>query len=444
MLKNYLAKFVLYYLRTLARIQLKKNPRAVIIGVTGSAGKTSTRLAIAHILKTRGVVKQSSHANSETGIPLNILGLSPKNYSQLDWLRLIILAPLALLYNWERFNYYVVEMGIDSPNEPKNMTYLLRILQPDISVVLNAGLTHTENFDHLVKDRDVARRAAKLIHQVAIEKMKLAIGTPPSGVAIINLDQKDFQSLRSKVTARQITFGTNKHANFRIGRTIISKDGFSLSFIYQGQSHTLTLKDIFSDSYVYTFAAAIAVGAAVGIPVVDSIRTLTDSYRAPAGRLRIFPGLNGCTIIDSSYNASPATMRESLFLLSKLAGRAKKIAVLGDMRELGDTTKQAHKNLADWIYNHADEVLLFGKETLAHTYPVLVSRGFPAKHFETMEQLIKHLRITVSPKSWVLIKGSQNTILLERAVSAILQNKDDEKYLARRGSYWDRLRRTTI
>ena len=146
-MKKILSTLILNYFRFLARLQLKKNPRATIIGITGSAGKTSTRLAIVHILKTRGIVKHTTHANSESGIPLNILGLHPTSYTYFDWFRLIILAPFKLLSNWEHFAYYVVEMGIDSPDSPKNMAYLLSILRPHVGVVLNASLTHADSFD---------------------------------------------------------------------------------------------------------------------------------------------------------------------------------------------------------------------------------------------------------------------------------------------------------
>ncbi|MBT7912948.1 hypothetical protein HN588_03470, partial [Candidatus Bathyarchaeota archaeon] len=172
---------VLAYLRFFARLQLKKNKDATIIGITGSAGKSSTRAAISLILATRGRVKDSGSANSETGIPLNILGLSPINYSFLDWFRLLILAPFKLLTNWEKYDYYVVEMGIDSPDSPKNMSYLLKIIRPHVAVILNATLAHSASFDYLVKDRDPARRVTKLTQKIAEEKIKLALGIDPTG-----------------------------------------------------------------------------------------------------------------------------------------------------------------------------------------------------------------------------------------------------------------------
>lgn len=441
-MKKILSNIVLEYFRFFAKLQLKKNPHATIIGVTGSDGKTSTRLAIVHILKTRGTVKHSEHANSQSGIPLNILGIRPTNYSLFDWMRMLLLAPLKLVTNWEQFNYYVVEMGIDSPDYPKNMTYLLGIIRPHVGVVLNASLVHSESFDHLVKDTSPIRRIEKLTRVIAKEKMQLARGIDTGGVAVINLDQKEFTRERRDVVARQITFGKSDKASLRIISVGVSKNGFYFNFSYQGQTHKLTLPDIFSESYAYTFAAAIATAAAVGVPPSISLPSLA-SYRAPAGRMRIFRGISDTTILDSSYNASPTAMLESLKLLASLAGRSRKVAVIGDMRELGTSSKIAHKNLADWLSNYCNEAILFGDLTHEYTLPVLLSQKFPVHHFQRMSDLIRYTKSSLKSKSYVVVKGSQNTIFLERLVESILDNPTDINLLCRRGKYWDKRRSQT-
>lgn len=440
MLKKIIARIVLNYFRFFARIQLAKNPRSTIIGITGSAGKTSTREAMVLILKSRGKVKESEGANSESGIPLDILGLHPKNYSMLDWLRLMILAPIRALTFTEYFDFYVVEMGIDSPDAPKNMAYLLSIITPNVSVVLNAGLTHTANFDYLVKDKNSKRRKEKLINLVAKEKMALARGVASGGVAIVNLDQKEFAKNIKDLESRKITYGKSAKADLRIINTSTSLQGFSLSFSYQGTIYKLTTPDILPDHYGHTFAAAISAGCSIGIPPSLSIQALSK-YRSPAGRLRIFHGLNDSVVIDSSYNASPDTMLESLKLLKKIGSKHRKIAVLGDMRELGISTKLVHKQLADWVRYYADEAILFGTATKEYTLPVLVSGKFPVLHFEQMSELIKYLKSRLKNNDIILVKGSQNEIFLERAVEEILLNQSDVKGLCRRGIYWDRLRR---
>ena len=430
---------VLAYLRFFARLQLKKNKDATIIGITGSAGKSSTRAAISLILATRGRVKDSGSANSETGIPLNILGLSPINYSFLDWFRLLILAPFKLLTNWEKYDYYVVEMGIDSPDSPKNMSYLLKIIRPHVAVILNATLAHSASFDYLVKDRDPARRVTKLTRKIAEEKIKLALGIDPTGVTIINSDQKELRGLIKQLNSRIIKFGRLKGASLIIGKPSNTRKGFSFSFSYQGHTHDVVLPDYFELEFAYTFAAAISATSALGVKPSVAVRALAK-YRSPAGRMSVFSGINNSTVIDSSYNASPASTYSLLQLLHKLAGKKRKIAVIGDMRELGKESKYAHKNLADQIIKHADEAILFGEDVAKLTLPVLVARHFPVKHFAQMTDLIEYLTASIPKNAHILVKGSQNEIFLERVVEAILADPADSTKLCRRGKYWDRIR----
>jgi len=430
-IKKIVARLVLDYFRYFAQLELKKNPSATIIGITGSVGKTSTRLALVQILKSHGKVKHTVHANSQSGISLDILGLHPTNYSFFDWLRLIILAPIRVLTNHEHFNYYVVEMGIDSPDEPGNMSYLLKIVRPDIGVVLNASLAHAESFDYLVKDQNPERRTKKLISLIAKEKMQLAKGVSQTGVAIINIDQPELVRQQGEIIARQITFGKSVKADLRI----LPDFGFK----YQGITHKLILKDLYSDSYSYTFAAAIASAAAIGIPPTISIPSLSG-YRAPAGRMRLLSGLSDSLILDSSYNASPSSMLESLKLLKQYSGHHRKIAVIGDMRELGISSKTVHKDLADWLTLYSDEAILFGSLTREFTLPVLQSKKFKVHHFDRMSDLIAYLRSAIKPKSYILVKGSQNKLYLERAVAGVLRYDKDLSQLCRRGPYWDELR----
>ena len=435
------SNLILTYLRLLATIQLNKNKSAVIIGITGSAGKSSTREAIAMILKTKGRIKDSgsANANSESGIPLNILGLSPTNYSLLDWARLIILAPLMLLTNWERFDYYVVEMGIDSPDSPKNMEYLLKIVRPHVAVILNAQITHSHSFDHLVKDRDPARRAEKIKERIAKEKLKLASGINPAGVTLINSDQKELRKSIPMINSRIIKFGRLQGAGLKFTLPKNTKSGFSFSFTYQGRTHKLSLPDHYEEAFAYTFAAAIATCTTLGVRPRSAVQALA-SYRAPAGRMRIFKGINNTRLIDSSYNASPSSMENALKLLSSFNGESHKLAILGDMRELGKEAKLAHKDLADQIIKHADEAILFGKLTKVHTLPVLESLKFPVKHFSKMSDLVTFVTKSLPKNSQVLIKGSQNTIFLERVVEALLADKSLTSELCRRGKYWDNIR----
>lgn len=444
-MKTLIGWIILKYLRFFARIQLAKfDP--TIIGITGSAGKTSTRKAISLVLgNNKGKVKESARANSESGIPLNILGLNPINFSALDWLRMIILTPFMLLFNWKSFDFYIVEMGIDSPYPPKNMQYLLTILKPHVGVVLNAGLTHSGSFDHLIKDRNATRRKDKITKLIAKEKGKLVTTmTQTSNIAILNADQKIIKDLKRNTIARSITFGKSKRSTLQIMKLSQGEDHFNFNIKYDGKTYPLKLKgQSLEENFVYTLTAAVAVGAVLGIPPDQSITALEKGFKAPPGRWQVFQGIRNTSIIDSSYNASPLTMQESLTNFNKIAKRSHKIAVIGDMRELGLEEKQSHKDLANWIKSNSDQAFLFGVATKEFTLPVLKSAKFKASHYVRIKDLITDLKKSLKPNTWILVKGSQNTIFLERVVEALLKNKKEAGKLCRRGAYWDNVRELT-
>lgn len=439
-MRQKIGSIVLAYLRFWAKLKLKQNVDATVVGITGSAGKTSTRLAVASILATVGLVKHSAHANSESGISLNILGLTPRDYSTFDWLRMIWQAPWCLLKR-EGFDYYVAEMGIDSPTPPKNMEYLLSIVRPKIGVLLNAGLVHGANFDHLVpagvRDREVA-----ITRLIAAEKFKMLASLPPDGVAIWNCDQPELEELTHKLKCRQLTVGRSVRAMVRIMGTNVSASGFEMTIKYKGKEYALKIVDLLPDHYGLTLAMAIAVGVAVGVKIDDAVSALA-TYRAPAGRMRVFEGINNTHLLDSSYNASPGSMQDALVTLAKVAPKGKRVVVLGDMRELGEVTEVAHRELAKQVVKYADQVILFGPQLKKYTLPYLQEQKFPVEHFETIIELTKYLQREVKEK-WILFKGSQNTILLERAVETMLANPEDKKLLCRRGEYWDGVRAKAV
>ncbi len=443
MIKKYCGYLVLIYLRFWAKLKLKRvNP--LIVGVTGSVGKTSTRRAIATILQSLGRLKEAKHANSESGIPLNILNLELKDYSLLSWLKVLILAPFAYLFKHEVYDYYLVEMGIDSPYPPKNMGYLLTIVKPQVGVVLNARLVHTSQFDALVKDRHTRRRQQKLINLIAQEKGKLVTTMDQTGLAILNADQPEILALSQQTKARTLTFGYSNQADVKIVSVRKTRHSFQVKLAYLAQEAVLEFTNFpFENNYAYTFAAAVTVGIGLGVPFQQTIQLLQQKYDAPPGRWRLFKGIKQTTLIDSSYNASPTTMESALINFRQLARRAYKLGVLGDMRELGQEAKIAHQNLATWIMNNLDEVVLFGSLTKQYTLPILKQDNFPVHHFDRMSDLITYLKTHLKPKSWILFKGSQNTIFLERAIVPLLLNKSDSQFLCRRGSYWDRIRHST-
>lgn len=169
-MKKNISLFVLAYLKFLAKIQLKKirliqklkHRQLDIVGITGSAGKSSTLFACQSVLSPHLKIKTNDGYNSESGLPLAIIGLKIKNYSFFSWLKILLLSPLKILINWQGFDVLILEMGVDSPIWPKNMDYLLSIVKPNIGIFLNVSSVHLNKFDSLDQ---IASQKAKLVNQ---------------------------------------------------------------------------------------------------------------------------------------------------------------------------------------------------------------------------------------------------------------------------------------
>jgi len=445
-MKVFLTPLFLNYLRTIARLQLKKH-RPIIIGITGSAGKTSAMTACAVVLKPKYKVKISYKANSESGIPLDILGLHPTNYSIIDWLRLALLAPIKLITNQDQPEIYLVEMGIDSPLPPKNMTYLLSIIQPDVGIFLNAALSHTQNFDSLVKNKNLSasEREKHLTKLIALEKGKIITTLPKSATGIINTDDEQSAEIIQKSQATILTFGSMGHPIVKVTGVEYGRDKTRFLIKYQAKTYQLNLKNmILPVHFGHSFAAAICCGFTQGVSINQAIRHIEQDFSLEPGRSSIIEGVNHSQMIDSSYNASPQTMIDMLELMSKVPGK-RKLALLGDMRELGDSAMSAHFRVAKKAAQVCDQVHLVGPLMAEHALPILQKAKIKVTCHDSARQAADVLKDQLLPDDVLLIKGSQNTLLLEIAVQQLMAHPEQaEQLLCRRGPYWDKQRRMLI
>jgi len=392
--KKNLGLLFLYYLRFFARLQLTKikllNPKLITVGITGSAGKTSTLLAIEAALKPNFRVKTNYGGNSETGIPLNILGLNNPDFSLLSWLKIALLTPIKLLTNWKIYDVYLIEMGIDSSQSPKNMSYLLSIIKPDIGIFLNVTPVHLENFSSL--------------DQIAEDKAKL-VNTAQT--AIINKSDP----LVKKYTKNKKTIS--------IKPIKIDIPNFFLPDIYN-----------------ISLGAAITMAKTLNLQTSTAIDNLKNNFHLPPGRSSILKSINNSTLIDSSYNSSPLATIEMLNFLKTFP--SPKIAVLGDMRELGAASELSHQNLYQTALNITDTIISVGPETSRYFGP-------KAKKFMYWWQAADYLKNNFPQNATILIKGSQNTIFLEELVKELIPSNKLKHYLSnnlicRQSPYWLKLK----
>lgn len=439
-MKKIFIKIYLNYIKFFAKLQLKKiNP--LIIGIGGASGKTSTALLLGKVLGSKFRVKEGKGKNSETGIPLNILDIEVSDYSFSEWLKILFFAPFKLLTNYKKYDIFILEMGIDSPKPPKNMEYLLSIVKPNIGFLTNIDIEHSFNFDELVTEEDGIKRKEQILNIITREEGLLLKSIDVNGISVVNLDDSNISNLlplKSKV----ITISAkDKDADFYISKISLNRDNFEVDIIFLKDKYSLGIPNPLPKYFAYSLVATIAVSFACKVNVKDSIKLIEENFSLPPGRFSIFEGIKESQIIDSSYNSSLAAAVGAIEAVSEIAQGNRRVGILGDMRELGSLSRIQHEILAKSILKNLDFVILIGPMMSAFVAPVLEKDGFKFKKYETFKEAKELLVDEIKKRDIVLIKGSQNTIFLERAVGELLKNKSDEKFLPRRGDFWNKKRR---
>lgn len=443
-MREVLISFILWYLRWSAKLQLEK-VKPTIIGVGGSSGKTSLVELVAGMLSPSYSVEQTSGKNSEIGLPLHILGLEIEDNTALDWLRILLMVPIVLLIDWEKYDFLVAEMGIDSPVEPKNMSYLLRILQPKIGVVTNITAEHSMYFDPFVSERDEAVRRQKILDLTARQENLLMTSLPKEGVAVVNLDDQLIRKSSYKIDAKQITISTKDPRATLFAKEIkIHPDAFVMEVVYKNKSYPVIIMQALPSHFAYEFLCAAALALSVGMTIQEAIDGIGQHFTLPPGRISIFKGIKNTTIIDSSYNnATLPPILDMLDFLRKVGFGKRKIAIIGDMRELGSQSRENHEIVAEKVLGTASKAILIGPLMRNYAAPILRKNKFDFVAFDTFTKARETILRTIKEKDVILVKGSQNTLFLERVVEMLLENEEDVDKLCRRGAFWDKKRAAT-
>jgi len=436
-------QIVFFILKEAAKIQLYKI-KPTIVAVGGSSGKTSLANLITIILSHKYKVKNSSGKNSHTGIPLSILDINPGNYTFFDWIRITMEALLKILTNWKRYDFFVAEMGIDGPIKPNNMSYLLSIITPDIAVLTNISHEHSVYFEESVKDTNFKKKEEEVLKLITKEENLLLSSVSERGIAVINLDDKLISKNINLVSQNRITASLkDKNADVFVSRVSLSLISFKISIIYKNEEYLISIKKPLPKHYASSFALAIALSLKLGINIKEAITSLEKNFLLPPGRMSIFEGVKETTIIDSSYNnATLPPILDLLEFLSEAGGKRRKVAIIGDMRELGFMSEKLHKIVAEKIIKTADLAILVGPLMRKYAAPVLKDK-VKYKSFIAFTEAKKELLDLIDKNDLILVKSSQNTLFLERVVEYLLKDKKNTKYLCRRGSIWDLKRAQT-
>ena len=399
-----------HILRKLAQLTIWRY-RPGVIGVTGTVGKTSTKLAIKAVLGNGRRVRASfSNLNNDLGLPLAILGNWPESdlklvsratppgtekiKKTLFWLRVIFGSAWRIIVKARDYpEILVLEYGADRPGDIK---YLLKIARPNISIITAVGdvPVHVEFYDG---PAEVAREKGRLIEYL-----------PVAGFAILNYDDETVMGLSQRTRARVMTYGFEKGAEIKISRLENRMEGnrpigISFKLEYKGSFVPVRLNNVFGRSHAYAAAAAAVVGIVFGMNLVAISEALAD-YAPADSRMQVLPGIKNTFIVDDSYNASPLSMRAALDAMRDLSAK-RKVAVLGDMLELGPKGKSLHRGLAMPIAANAiDLVFCCGPlmQSLWQALPAGRRGGYAVDSAALEAQVVPAIRAGDA----VMVKGS--------------------------------------
>ena len=414
-LKSWCKQVISNILAYEARWLLRKH-RPKIVAVTGSVGKTSTKDAIYTILASAYRVRKSEKSyNSETGLPLTILGRKSAWLSPWGWTKVILAGASDLLFPTKYPEWLVLEVGADRPGDISKM---MKWLKPDIGVLtrLPEVPVHIEFFP----DRE----------GVVKEKMALAHGVKKDGIVIYNFDDETLRERAQKLTVRTLSYGFSPEADIYASniQTLYEEAGghtrpagISFKLNTNGQIIPIRIKEVVGDHQVYCVLAAIAVGVATELNIVSVAEEIQTALVTPPGRLKLIPGIKGAMLLDDTYNSSPAALEAALMTLNKLEGAGRKVAVLGDMLELGEYTIEAHRQAGRLAAGTLDSLLVVGLRAKFIVEGALEGgmKVEQIKSFHTAPEAGKFLDSFIESGDLVLIKGSQG-MRLERVVEEVM------------------------
>lgn len=420
----------------LAMRALEKH-KPFIIGVTGSVGKTTTKDAIAHVLDRHFDVRKSDKSfNSEIGLPLAVLGLPNAWMSIWGWIKNIATGIQVTYFAKEFPEVLVLEIGADKPGD---IGRAMEWIHPFIGVLtrLPDRPVHVENFP--------------TPELVRVEKAKLIDALPKDGVFIANADDERVLALAANAKTRVLRYGFGPQADIKGEQPQVEFSGdaqkvplgMSMQVVYNGEREHVLISGVLGEHILSAGLAAIAVAIARGISLKEAVKDLSGWQTAP-GRMRIIKGKDGATIIDDSYNSSPIALQSALESLRSMPA-THRIAVLGDMLELGKYSEEEHAKIGEIAATFVDGLVVVGRRARGIAEAALKA-GLPSeriKMFTNSVEAGEALAKVIGEGDIILVKGSQgsgdNMIRMERATKQMMENIDDAgKLLVRQDSEWQK------
>lgn len=404
-----------------------------IVGVTGSIGKSSSKEAIAAVLSLKYRVRASyKNYNNEIGLPLTVIGVKKiPGKSLISWLG-ILLKALGLLFGQKKYypEILILEMGADKPGDIK---YLTEIAQPDVAVLTSIAHSHIESF--------------KTIEEVAKEKKYILKNLSPDGLAVLNFDN-ELVMKDVKTEAKILSYGLKDGADMQainVGWIFDEQTawptGLNFKINFEGNIVPMALSNVVAEHLIPAVLSGLAVGVHFDVNLVEAAAALRKFNSLP-GRMRLIPGIKKTLLVDDSYNANPESTNSALETVSEIAvsEEGERIAVLGDMLELGSAMEKAHtdigKKVADLGY---DLLITVGEASKRYTAHAARSNGMQERDvasFDNSAEAGRFLQDILDPGDVVLIKGSQGTRMEKVVKEVMAEPLRAKELLARQDGGW--------
>ncbi len=430
MIKSFLKKGVIFFLEKEAKAVLNKY-KPKIVAITGSVGKTSTKDAVHTALSEFYFTKKSQKShNSDIGIPLTILDAPNAGSSPMGWVSNFLVG-LKLIFLPSLYpEWLVLEVGADHPGDIKKIT---KWLKPDVVVVtrLPDVPVHVEFFESP--------------KQLFEEKGNLVKALKTGGALILNADDENVLNFRKLWSGRTILYGDSSEADLSANdyEIVYAEDDFpkGITFVVESEGETLPiyLAGTLGRHHTQHILAALAVCQSLGEHLSVAGNSFKHHEPTP-GRMRLIEGINKSIIIDDTYNSSPVAVFEALNSLNELNKCKRKIAVLGDMLELGKYSVDEHKKSGVKAEECVDVLVTVGVRA-KFIAEGAVSAGMKTKNiheFGTSTEASEFLKNLIKSGDAVLVKGSQS-IRMEKVVEQIMEHPEDkESLLVRQDKEWTR------
>lgn len=430
MLKNIFKTVVIFILTLEAKLVLKKyKPR--IVAITGNIGKTTSKDAIYTVLSSAFFVRKSEKSfNSEIGIPLTILGLPNAWNDFFLWIRNIIDGLKLIILKNHYPKWLILEIGADRPGDIKSVS---RWINPDVVVI-----THLPDVPVHIEFFDSAEEMMR-------EKSNLIKALKDDGVLVTNSDDKKTFALQSLAEDKKVfTYGFFGGSSIvASGENIIYEGGkpkgISFRVDYSGNSAPIEISGVLGKQHIYSVLSALAVGISQGLNIVSMSQSLRE-HEPPAGRMKIIDGINNSIIVDDSYNSSPKALNEALNTLAGLNVAGKKIAVLGDMMELGNYSVDEHIKIGKLVAQTANILITVGVRAkyIAHGAYGQKMKKRDVFQFNDSKKAGEKLAKILKEGDVALVKGSQS-VRMEKVVEKVMAHPEKRyKLLVRQEEEWQK------